>query len=316
MCPLPPSCKETPPGSPTPSELPNVDEKQTRVIRRDNYYYFTDMIILVGDCLFKVPRYPFIRTSEVFRNMFLSPVSDGTPPDGSSDEKPLILEGIEETDFRLLLKVMFPVFPPDIGVMSRPEWLSVLKLALLWEMRNLQRLAIEHILSLPASSNDWIEMLKMSTTRGVSQVREKAIQHLQSLPSIEIILLGRECHVQEWLLKGYKELVERNETISKQDEERLGREATMSLFRLRDQYCRQQLNQSRHGRPRHDATSFTVDEGIRTEFGKELEDASYTIFHQHHSEGYDEAKIHTSSRPETPATRSRPSSVVSVRSYD
>ena len=49
--------------------------------------------------------------------MFLLPVPDGTLPDGSSDEKPLVLHGIEETDFRLLLKVMFPV---SVELMNPP----------------------------------------------------------------------------------------------------------------------------------------------------------------------------------------------------
>src|ERR1700722_9988583 len=97
--------------------------------------------------------------------------------------------------------------PPDVEVMSRPEWISVLKLAMLWEMENIRKLAIKQILSLRASSEDWIEMLKMSTSQGVSEIREQAIQHLPNLESVERILLAKECRVSEWLLRGYRELV-------------------------------------------------------------------------------------------------------------
>jgi hypothetical protein len=56
-----------------------------------------------------VPRYPFVRTSEVFRDMFSLPVPDIPSVEGSSDENPLFLEGVDKADFRCLLKVMFPM---------------------------------------------------------------------------------------------------------------------------------------------------------------------------------------------------------------
>src|ERR1700722_18175511 len=164
--------------------------------------------------------------------------------------------------------------PPNVEVMSRPEWTSVLKLAMLWEMENIRKLAIKQILSFPASSKDWIEMLKMSTSPRVTEIRENAIYHLQNLGSVERILLARECRVSEWLLRGYRELVERTETISQQDEERLGREATLQLLRLRDQYCRQCCRNC--NRPKNYSDSkVNLNEIIRTKFGEELADAFY-----------------------------------------
>jgi hypothetical protein len=62
----------------------------------------------VEGCLFKVPRGPFERNSEVFQDMFRLPVPENTVPDGSSDEHPLRLDGVKKNDFRQLLKVMFP----------------------------------------------------------------------------------------------------------------------------------------------------------------------------------------------------------------
>jgi len=155
--------------------------------------------------------------------------------------------------------------------MYRPEWISVLKLAMLWEMENIRKLAIKQILSLPASSKDWIEMLKMSTSPRVTEIREKAIQSmdLEKLESVERILLAKECGVYEWLLRGYRELVQRTETISQQDEEQLGREATLKLFRLRDQYCRDQYGRDLSLAFSGDSNS-NLDEIIRTKFGEEL----------------------------------------------
>ena len=165
--------------------------------------------------------------------------------------------------------------PPNVEVMSRPEWTSVLKLAMLWEMENIRKLAIKQILSLPASSKDWIEMLKMSTSPRVTEIREKAIQSmdLEKLESVERILLAKECGVYEWLLRGYRELVQRTETISQQDEEQLGREATLKLFRLRDEYCRNQYWRN------YGEKEFNLDEIIRTKFREELA-ACYPLLSQ------------------------------------
>ena len=57
--------------------------------------------------LFRVPRHPFETESEVFRDMFALPLEDDSlVSDGSSDEKPLILDGIAANNFRALLKAL------------------------------------------------------------------------------------------------------------------------------------------------------------------------------------------------------------------
>jgi hypothetical protein len=60
----------------------------------------------VEDTLFRVPRYLFEESSELFRDMFLLPCPEGIPCDGSSDGQPLFLEGVSKVDFRWLLKAM------------------------------------------------------------------------------------------------------------------------------------------------------------------------------------------------------------------
>jgi hypothetical protein len=63
----------------------------------------------VEDTLFKIPRYLFEESSDVFRDMFQLPAQEDVPREGSSDENPLFLSGICKTDFRLLLKALnFP----------------------------------------------------------------------------------------------------------------------------------------------------------------------------------------------------------------
>jgi hypothetical protein len=151
--------------------------------------------------------------------------------------------------------------------MSHPEWLSILKLAMLWEMENMHKLAVKQILELPATTDDWIEMLKMSSSQGVSEIREMAINKLDSLGSVDRILLGRECRIYEWLLRGYRELVEQIGNISEKDESRLGGKTTLSLFRLSSQYW--QNCGYRNG--------FNTMTAIHREFEEELKDAGCSI---------------------------------------
>jgi len=64
----------------------------------------------VEDTLFRVSRQYFVEKSPIFRDMFSIPQIqiEGSSPEGSSDEKPLRLEGISKVDFERLLKVMYP----------------------------------------------------------------------------------------------------------------------------------------------------------------------------------------------------------------
>jgi hypothetical protein len=150
--------------------------------------------------------------------------------------------------------------------MSRPEWISVLKLAMLWQMENIQKLAVKQILELSATIEEWTETMKTSPMRDVPEIRQRALRELQNLAPVERILLGRECRISEWLLSGYKELVEGDENISREVERRLGGEATMSLFRLSTQYW------GTHSR-RNMFWGSDMNYALEREFRKELEDA-------------------------------------------
>lgn len=60
----------------------------------------------VEGVLFKVPRFKFERSSSVFSDMFAIPAEDSQ--EGSSDDKPIRLELIEQVDFQRFLSAMFP----------------------------------------------------------------------------------------------------------------------------------------------------------------------------------------------------------------
>src|SRR5262245_19275044 len=119
--------------------------------------------------------------------------------------------------------------------MSWQEWFSLLQLSMMWQMSEIQQVAMGKILNSSLSKDEWTYMLKWSTSSRVSEVREKAIEKLRgSLQPLERVLLAKECQVSDWLKQGYKEIVERRDTIDEADEKKLGCKTTVKLFRLRD----------------------------------------------------------------------------------
>ena len=64
------------------------------------------MILLkVDGCLFKVPRLNFESQSDVFQTMFSLPSGEKVT-EGGSDSQPLCLEGVNEKEFKLLLRIL------------------------------------------------------------------------------------------------------------------------------------------------------------------------------------------------------------------
>ena len=111
-----------------PDKVCSAGSNSSKAPNKHAEYYFTFTTFLVSDFynsdqadltnrhhwqveneLFKVPSRNFAIESEIFSDMFQLPVpTDGTPPDGLSDDRPIRLDGIKKSDFIQLLRVMFP----------------------------------------------------------------------------------------------------------------------------------------------------------------------------------------------------------------
>lgn len=126
--------------------------------------------------------------------------------------------------------------------MSWKDWSSVYKLSDMWFIGRLLQQAIDHIRILPRNSDEWVAVLRWSTKQHIPEVRAKAIQTLdQGIGEARKIELARECNVASWLLTCYKELAERYDEVSAEEEERLGQQATSKLFQIREQFLRNQF---------------------------------------------------------------------------
>jgi hypothetical protein len=145
--------------------------------------------------------------------------------------------------------------------MSWTELISVLKLSQMWEMQRIHDLALQKIKAQIASSDEWIVALEMSTRLEIRGLRDLAIPMIvQNLSPLEKIKLGTEYNIQPWLLQGYTEFVMRQETISVEDEEKLGQSRTSNLFRVRHR--------------RLEGLSHDVQSDIRKTFAKEFTDVA------------------------------------------
>ncbi|KIM84445.1 hypothetical protein PILCRDRAFT_67743, partial [Piloderma croceum F 1598] len=222
------------------------------VIQRDEEYYCVEIIFSVEGILFKLPRYLFEESSDLFRDMFSLPAPEGASYDGCSDEQPLFLEGVRKADFRRLLKAMkFPASRQkwkllrngsSEGPMSWVEWASVLKLSCMWQMTKVQEMAVQTILELQNQAAD--------------------------VRPVEWIERGMEFQVDSWLLTGYQQLIQASAGISVEHEELLGQKTTSKLFRIRDAYlqiCRRD--------PYSSAAIDSATAQIKEAFSEELEAA-------------------------------------------
>jgi hypothetical protein len=270
------------------------------VIQRDKAYYHVDIIFSVNvlklfmmhlvthfrpqveNTLFKLPRYLFEESSEVFRDMFLLPAPEDMPYDGSSDEQPLILQGVRKLDFRRLLRAMkVPAkfhpqnLPGNEGESTLSDvWASALELSCMWQMDKVREMSVKEISQLQDRLNtkDQTDLLRLSTKLGVTEIRAGSIQLLSdTLQPVEQIQLGIELQVHSWLLEGCAQLVRARGGISLEHEKVLGRKTTSKLFRIRDEY----LRKIRDRRKSKSMASAFARSSIKEVFAEELKDAGW-----------------------------------------
>ena len=279
-----------------------TEEPQAMIVSECPSYYFNQVVFQVSifvvdvigysstgrlqveDTLFRVPRRYFEQESEIFRTMFQLPVANDTAPDGSSNEKPLLLEGVNKEDFRQLLRVMFPecvdschmfVDPFDlvdrrlllVQKLSVPQGISVLKLSAMWQMDNLTDMVVQQLSNLKGRRGAWIDLLDLASVHQLPGARVLAIQKIASTfngRGTDKVVLGRQHGVKEWLEGGLRELVQREDSFTDEDDEALGWKTVSKLYRIRERIHFEERGHHLH-----------VDEGrvvydVKKEFEKEL----------------------------------------------
>ncbi|KAF6761061.1 hypothetical protein DFP72DRAFT_30944 [Ephemerocybe angulata] len=203
-----PLCEDFPPvsmDSPTATD-PSPQEKHS-------LYFWDTVTFSVGRQLFKGPHHYFITGSPAFarshgiiRDSLITEGTDEVEILVRQGDSPIVLEGVTAGEFESFLKLMFPTVTtssPMTFRLTRNEWLDILKLSTLWQFVDYRRLAIEHL--------------------------KPVIQD-----PLELIDLAREFGISEWLVSGYKTLVEREAIIDEEVGARIGMPVASKLCILRE----------------------------------------------------------------------------------
>lgn len=107
--------------------------------------YMETLVLLVENCLFKVPRKPLEEESVVFRDMFRLPQPKNEMIEGRDDTRPVVLHGISKDEFECLLKALLCRQcgqNKSLVLHFTSQWISVLKLSMMWECTSLRAAAI------------------------------------------------------------------------------------------------------------------------------------------------------------------------------
>ncbi|KAH6908586.1 hypothetical protein BKA70DRAFT_272717 [Coprinopsis sp. MPI-PUGE-AT-0042] len=128
--------------------------------RRDDVYYYENVVIQVENTLFSVPRTCLSDHSEVFAGMFLL---DGAA-EGQTDDNPIVLHGYSSEDFQSLLKVISPhpivSAPSTFQPLTKQEWTGVLNLSTIWQMQAIRYLAIDKLSNMELQPDEKIKLAR------------------------------------------------------------------------------------------------------------------------------------------------------------
>ncbi|KAF9552807.1 hypothetical protein CPC08DRAFT_768030 [Agrocybe pediades] len=151
------------------------------VVRLDDVFNFQIVVFQVEDVIFEVFKSGFNVPGTIFETMFTLPQpvpagGDESGVEGSSRDNPIVLQGVNENEFRIFLRVLYP-FMSRSEVTGYEAWISVLRLATMWGFQTIRTTAIGHL-------------------SGFLSTRSAA----------EKVSIGREYKVVDWVKDGYKAL--------------------------------------------------------------------------------------------------------------
>ncbi|KAJ3739171.1 hypothetical protein DFH05DRAFT_1453874 [Lentinula detonsa] len=179
------------------SDIFSPSKAPSSVYPRDTTFYYDYKTFLVEGTLFKFPLTVLAMESTIFRDMMELPVS--LQPEGSTDENPIRLESVLKDDFRQLLRILAPPYREPVPVLTFSEWTSVLKLADMWCMDVVKEHAI----------------LTMSGLSGIDPVDK--------------VVVGRKYGIKDWLLPAFNVILQRSQSFTEHDLERLGAPTLLQL---------------------------------------------------------------------------------------
>ncbi|KAF9050396.1 hypothetical protein BJ165DRAFT_1402116 [Panaeolus papilionaceus] len=115
-------------------------------IRKDPFFYCEIVVFKVEDTLFCVPKSGLIESGTYFSTLLNESASDSpsTTPPGSSDDNPIVLQGVLKDHFQHFLRLIYP-FRGIKGPENDDQWLAILHLATEWNFSDIRETALHHL---------------------------------------------------------------------------------------------------------------------------------------------------------------------------
>jgi len=178
--------------------------KRPATIIRNKEFYFEDVVILVENELFRVPRRNLIQESDVLRDKFYIPDPKSTR--GRTDDDAIVLEGVRLHHFKLLLKILYSSGDDSDKDFTFDNWISILDLDKELRFRQLKTRAMSKLgLLLPNNAAEKVE-------------------------------LGRKYGIAEWELNGLKTLIQRGAPVGEREakSDRIGISDVLKIAAIRE----------------------------------------------------------------------------------
>ena len=160
----------------------------------------------------------------------------------------------------------------------------------MWRMINLTKNVLKELLTAEGGRDHWMTLLdspvmdQFPVTRGLAIRQLSRILNRQSLGA-EKVLLARKYQVSSWLHDGLRELLKQEDPWSEEDEAKLGWPTVSKLYRIREDYYKQRLQQLNTRLQLQSARAMahptpgnlgsmddgSINSGIVREFGTELD---------------------------------------------
>ncbi|KAI0078035.1 hypothetical protein K474DRAFT_1706761 [Panus rudis PR-1116 ss-1] len=187
------------------SENSIADADGSERLERDSEYYFDDQLITfaVERKLFRVHRYFLVRDSEFFRDLFSIPSPPGEIVEGTSDDRPIRLEGVKIDEFRCLLRFFYDS-TYGCSIITLEDWISLLSISTRYIFTKIRDLAV----------------LRISTQSAVTPIQKITLAHQFDIP--------------QWIPPALVDLCKRQEPIDDEEAECLGIRTVVKIAQARE----------------------------------------------------------------------------------
>jgi hypothetical protein len=136
----------------------------------------------------------------------------------------------------------------------------------MWQMDNLTEMVTGELSELQARREAWMDLLELANVHQLSDAHSLAMEKITSTfngRGIDKVVLGRQCGMKQWLEDGLRELVQREDGFTDEDDEALGWKTVSKLYRVRERL--------------RGTNKEKVEDAVKREFEKELNEIDCEI---------------------------------------